>query len=49
MVHDDTSFAYKQSTASDEFFIPIDPNIEILMRLVSREGNMHAFDNATTL
>ena len=39
-------FANKHSTSTNQPFVAVDPNIEILLRLIPRERNVHAFDNA---
>jgi hypothetical protein len=40
-------FADKQSATPHQLLIPIHPNVEILMRLIPRERNVHAFHDAT--
>ncbi len=40
-------FTNKQSTAANQPFIAVHPNVEILMRLVARKRNAHAFHDAT--
>jgi len=42
-------FANKQSTSTNQSFIAVDPNVEVLLCLVSGKRNMHAFHNAAAL
>jgi len=50
LIRRDTCFTDEQSTATHKFFsLAVNPNIEILMHLISRKRNMHTFNNPATL
>ena len=40
------SFAYKQPAAPYKLFVAVNPNVEILARLIPRKRNVHTFDHA---
>jgi hypothetical protein len=46
MICCNTCLSHEQTTTSREFLIAIDPDVEILMRLVSRKRDMHTLNNA---
>jgi hypothetical protein len=46
MVSCDAGFADEQPAASHQLFIAVDTNVEILVSLVAREGNMHVLNDA---
>ncbi len=45
----DACFADKESTASNEPIITVHPYVKVLMRFVTREGNMQTLNHTSTL
>jgi len=50
VIRGDTCFTDEQSATTHKFFsFTVNPNIEILMHLVSQKRNMHTFNNPAAL
>ena len=48
MIGRDAGFANKEPAAPDKLVIPVNPNIEVLECLISRECNVHALNDAAS-